>query len=103
MKSRILSSLVLGLILAAGRAWGQPAPNPPAAVPAHLASKPEVTYESPWYMQLSKLARAGIEEPVLVAYVDGAGTFNLTPEQIISLRDLGVSAEVLSAILQHDS
>lgn len=102
MKTRLLASIAIGLVLA-GNVQGQPAPAPGTAVPATLVSNPVPAYESPWYTAFCKLVRAGIEPPVLLAYIDGAGTFNLTSDQIISLRDLGVPADVLSTMLQHDS
>jgi hypothetical protein len=61
------------------------------------------THVSGWYNELVKLARGGIETGVLLAYVDNTpGTFNLGPEEIINLRDLGVSNDVITSALQHD-
>ena len=39
----------------------------------------------------------------MLAFIDSAGTFNLGADQIIELRDLGVSKEVITAIIEHDS
>jgi len=60
------------------------------------------TYLSSWLIELVKLAQAGIEDGVLLTFIDSAGTFNLGADQIIYLRDLGVSNEVISTILEHD-
>jgi hypothetical protein len=39
---------------------------------------------------------------VLLTFVDSAGTFNLTADQIIELRDLGVCTQVITAMIDHD-
>lgn len=50
-----------------------------------------------------RLANAGVDETVMLNYVtNSAGTFNLGADQIIYLRDIGVPAEVVTAMLQHD-
>ena|SRR5258707_858168 len=61
------------------------------------------TYVSSWLAEVEKLARAGVEDGVMLAFIDSAGTFNLGADQIIELRDLGVSKEVITAIIEHDS
>ncbi len=107
MKARILPTWVLALALAASvfPILAQEAVKPSPAVSSNQASStsPTAAYQSPWFTQLCKLARAGIEDRVLVAFIDAAGTFNLRPEQIIQLRDLGVSGDLVNVILQHDS
>ena len=51
---------------------------------------------------LLSLAKSGIEEQILISYIDAAkGPFNLTADQIIELKDLGVSAKVISEALRH--
>jgi hypothetical protein len=49
------------------------------------------------------MAQAGIDDNVLLTYVDSAGTFNLGADEIVYLRDLGVSSQVMVAMIQHDS
>src|SRR6266436_7518186 len=44
-------------------------------------------YVSPWVLDTVKLAQAGIDQGVILNFIDSAGTFNLTAEQIIFLRD----------------
>ena len=60
------------------------------------------TYVSPWLLDIVKLAQAGIKEDVMLTFVDSAGTFNLDADQIIYLRDLGVSGAVVTAMIEHD-
>ncbi|HWW02144.1 MAG TPA: hypothetical protein VNZ64_20760 [Candidatus Acidoferrum sp.] len=107
MKTRISPSWVLGLVLVASVpaiVAQETAKSSPAFAPGQAVStSPVKPYESPWFTELGKLARAGIEDGVMLAFVDSAGTFNLRPEQIIHLRDLGVASDVINAILQHDS
>jgi hypothetical protein len=108
-----LQAALLGMAVAATAGEVQPAPvlnAVPAAQPvdpsqAEAAELQEKTgsYVSPWLMEVLKLSRAGVEEPVVQNYVDTAGTFNLTPELIIYARDSGVTAPVLSSMLQHDA
>lgn len=108
MKTRLSIALSLAFISTLGplTCWAGDTTN---SVPARTQSQPKVLastvkpYESPWYTQISKLAQVGIEDRVMLAFVDSAGTFNLTPNQLVHLRELGVSSEVITAILQHDA
>lgn len=60
-------------------------------------------YVSPWLAEVIKMTRAGIDDDVTLAYVgSAAGTFNLQSGQIIYLRDLGASNDLINAMLQHD-
>ncbi len=107
MKPRISPTWVWGLVLAVplASAVAQTAATTALTNTARKVSSapPAKVYESPWFLELGKLAQSGIEDRVLFAFVDAAGTFNLRPEQIIRLRDLGVSGDVINAVLQHDS
>jgi len=58
---------------------------------------------SPWAGEVVKLEQAGIEENVLLAFIDNSGTFNLDADQIIYLQDLGVPSQTITAMLQHDA
>jgi len=59
-------------------------------------------YVSVWFNEMLKLAQAGISDGVMLSFIDSAGTFNLTAEQIVHLRDLGVSDAVIAAMMAHD-
>ena len=60
-------------------------------------------YLSPWFYEIERLTQAGVEEAVVLSYINNsAGTFNLTADQVISLKNLGVSPQVISAMLEHD-
>jgi len=58
---------------------------------------------SPWASEVVKLAEAGIEDTVLLSFIENSGTFNLGADQIIYLNDLGVPSHVVTAMLQHDT
>ena len=65
-------------------------------------SVPPGAYVSPWLMDVIRLAQSRIDDSIILTFIDSAGTFNLDPDQIIYLRDLGVSAEVITTLIQHD-
>lgn len=53
--------------------------------------------------ELVKLAQAGLDEGVMLAYVtNSASTFNLSADQIVYLNDVGVAASVVTAMIQQD-
>lgn len=58
---------------------------------------------SPWAGEIVKLTKAGIEDGVILSFIDNSGTFNLGAEQIIHLSHQGVSGEIITAMLQHDA
>jgi hypothetical protein len=57
---------------------------------------------SPWTAEIVKLAESGIEEDVVLSFIDNSGLFNLGADQIIYLSDVGVSGRIINAMLQHD-
>lgn len=57
---------------------------------------------TPWTAEIVKLAESGIEDDVMLSFIDNSGTFNLGADQIIYLSDLGVSGQIISEMLQHD-
>ena len=126
MKARTLSGWVLGMVLASGAvvpgvaqdalkpsqttvssnntAATVPAPAAPA-LPNNAGDKsPSSTlYASPWVDEVERLTKAGVDEGVVLAYViNSAGTFNLTADQIVRLKSVGVSPQVVNAMIQHD-
>jgi len=53
--------------------------------------------------QVVRLTQAGVDESVILTYVsNSSSTFNLDSDKIIYLRDIGLSKEVLTAMIQHD-
>ena len=77
----------------------KPEPAPAAAPPA----LPEHLNFSPATLELVKLARAAVPESVMLAYVtNSTRTFNLLADHIVYLNDLGVSSEVIRAMIEQD-
>ena len=109
MKTRTLATGVFGLgwILALGSAVAQEAARQEAPVPklpipeeSAKAAKPLLTG---WAFEVARLVQAGVQDSVTLTFItNSAGTFNLGAEQIITLRDLGVSNDLLQAMLAHD-
>jgi hypothetical protein len=53
-------------------------------------------------VEVVKLVQAGMEESVILAYIDRCPTaFEPTVDEILYLNDLGVSAKVISALIRH--
>ena len=69
----------------------------PVSAPANLSLSPGIS-------EVVKLAQAGVGEEVIFAYVDKfGGSFQLGADQILYLKDLGVSENVLTTMLKHDA
>ena len=126
MKTRTLSGWILGMMLAGGAVMlgvaqdalvpSQPAaPSNSSAVTAPAPAAPSLTnkaadisatsnlYVSPWVDEVERLTQAKVDEGVVLAYViNTAGTFNLTADQIVRLKNLGASPQIINAMMQHD-
>ena len=58
---------------------------------------------SAWSSEIQKLTQAGVDERVILTYItNSAGIFNLSPDQIICLKNSGVSPRVITVMIQHD-
>ncbi|MBU6410653.1 MAG: hypothetical protein KGR98_09715, partial [Verrucomicrobia bacterium] len=72
--------------------------NPPA--PAELPS--DIVPGSP-VAQVVEMAQAGVSESVIISFVNAsAAPFNLTADDIIYLKDIGLSDNVVNAMIQRD-
>jgi hypothetical protein len=105
-KKIIFGAAVLAAVLLAGHlpqnsnAEAQSVPPDGSTAPGALPS--DIEPDSP-LAQVIRLAQSGVEESVLLAYVNNSGSaFNLTPDQIIYLKDLGVPNDVVTAMIQRD-
>jgi hypothetical protein len=79
-------------------------PQLPSVESDVLVSKrqaPEIRL-SPWTREIVKLAESGIEDSVILSYIENSGTFNLGADQIVYLNDLGLSSEIITSMLRHD-
>ncbi len=85
-----------------------PASEPSRAAPsvpsdAGNTSLSSNTPLSPGAQEIQSLTQAGLDERVILVYVTNfTGIFSLDPDNIIYLRDLGVSDPVINAMILHD-
>jgi hypothetical protein len=80
---------------------------PPAGsvTPQHPAANtpPAIISWSPWFYEVERLAKAGVDEGVVQTYINStAGTFNLTADQVIYLKNLGLSPQMINTMIDHD-
>ena len=74
--------------------------RPHRTIPAAL---PPGIYPSSALAQVIKLTQAGVSEDVIMAYVtNSTSLFNLDPDKIIYLKDIGVPDELVTAMMQRD-
>lgn len=83
------------------------AESPIESAPAKIVSTPQPAPQSAALnsaaSDIAKLAQAGVDESVMLAFVTNSPhTFNLSSDQIIYLNDIGVSGNVVTAMIQHD-
>lgn len=85
-----------------GAAVHPPEKPEPAPASAVKPVPPDLKF-SPATRELVKLAQAGVSESVMLAFVtNSTSTFNLGADQIVFLNDLGVSSEVIRAMIEQD-
>src|SRR5207302_9275902 len=71
-----------------------PQPPPSAAVPANLA---------PAAAEVVRLAESGVGEDVILAYIQNSqAPFEVSADQVLYLRDIGLSSQMISAMLNRD-
>lgn len=82
------------------------APPPERAEPApgsEIKALPANLKLSPNAAEMVQLTQAGVNDEVMLAFITNTpGMFNLGADQIIYLNDLGVSSEVITAMIEHD-
>ncbi len=95
--------LVTALALPLLSGYGQ---TPEAAVPgapgqAQVAAPVNL---SPGAAEVIRLAGSGVGDDVVLAYIQNSqAPFNLTAEDVLYLKDIGLSPQVASAMLSHDT
>ena len=108
-----LFATTLTALVTFGCAHAQPTPPPPppAAVisappvtPAGAPAQPANPVVSPAAAEVVRLAQAGTSEDVVLAYIQNdTAPFNLGADQILYLRDIGVSSTAITAMINRDS
>jgi hypothetical protein len=78
-----------------------PPPTAPAASQADLPAPPAV---SPTVAEVVRLAESGVGEDVIMAYIQNSpGAFDLSADQILYVKDVGLSSQVITAMLNRDA
>jgi hypothetical protein len=68
-----------------------------------IATLPVDLHLSPNLTEVTKLIQAGVAESVVRSFISNtSGAFSLGSDEIIYLNDLGVSGEVITAMMEHD-
>src|SRR5437016_1684173 len=102
-KKGIWWSCVISTALPLLCANAQPAPDSFAPPPGQALSPAPVAV-SPAVAEVIRLAESGVGEDVIQAYIQNCPEgFNLTADQILYVRDVGLSSEVISAMLNRDA
>jgi hypothetical protein len=104
MKTTTWSGLVVSALLAFCGGCASEHPAPPAAAPTRISSVEPVTGLSPAATEAVTMAMAGNTEENLLAYAQTSPReFALSSEQVLYLRDVGLSSRVISAMLERDA
>src|SRR5881628_3479034 len=75
-------------------------PPPPGNAPvAGQAASPAPPAVSPTVAEVIRLAESGVSEDVIMAYIQNSpGAFDLSADQILYVKDLGLSSQVTTAM-----
>src|SRR5439155_10018762 len=96
--------LVGSVLLLLVQTYAQPAPGPAAATPvAEQKSNPVPASISPGAAEVIRLAQSGVGEDVIKAYIENSASgFELSADHILYLRDLGISSDLITDMLNRD-
>jgi hypothetical protein len=100
-----MKSLPLGTVAALAVAlFSARAQTPPLAVaPAAVSAAPVPADLSPSAAEVVRLARSGVSDPVVLTYINNSQSlYNLSANNILYLKNAGLSSQILSAMLSHD-
>jgi hypothetical protein len=120
MKTTIFRKFILGAVIlpaiffiGALPSNSQTEPPPPPGAPAATAddsaqantpaSLPQDIPPGSPLAQVVQMAQAGVNENVIASYINNSGAaFNLTSDQIIYLKDIGLPDDAVTAMMQRD-
>jgi hypothetical protein len=99
----VLGTAVVVLCLAGGHSLPvASAQDQSAPVPGDATLPADIAPDSP-LAQVVRMAQSGVNESVILAYINNSGSpFNLTTDQIIYLKDLGLPDDAVTAMIQRD-
>ncbi len=93
----------LALPLLSGYAQPPPASNLGSPAPGQTVS-PAPAPVSPAVAEVVRLAESGVAEDIVMAYIQNSPAgFNLSADQILYVRDLGLTSQVITAMLNRDA
>jgi hypothetical protein len=110
MKTRFLKTIFGAALLPAALSAiclpensGAQTPPDDATQPASPDTLPADILPASPLAQVVQLAQSGVDEAVILAYVNNSSSpFNLTSDQIIYLKDLGLPNDAVTAMIQRD-
>jgi hypothetical protein len=110
MKLMISLVWVTGLILASTSVAGELISTPQRAQTNSALIRtdtpkplPANGFLSTWFLEVVKLEQARIPDEITLAFVTNCtGTFNLGPDQIVYLKQIGTSSQVINAMIAQD-
>ena len=81
-------------------AYSQPSPAPAAAA---ASAAPLPSDLAPSAAEIVKLAQSGVGDDVVLAFIKNSqAPYHLSAENILSLKNAGLSSKVLAAMVKHD-
>src|ERR1700733_530760 len=106
-KERLFSAAILAIAFACAPVQqilqAQPAPPDANASTDNSATLPTDIQPGTPLAQAVQMAQSGVDESVIMSYINNSGApFNLTSDQIIYLKDLGLPNEAVTAMMQRD-
>src|SRR5258706_1701845 len=100
----LLAAVALPLQIVNAQTPEGPAGESPVPLPEEQQRSAPVPADlSPTVREVLRLSESGVGDQVVLAYIQNAQTsFSLSADHILYLRDLGLSPEVTTAMLNHD-
>ena len=102
----LVSLLAAGFVVSAPADDQTKAPSPPAPAPTSAEQTPQPSKQAtstiaPQLAEVTRMAQAGVNENVILTYIDKSPGFTLSANDVVTLHDRGVSLTVITAMLQH--
>lgn len=104
MKAKRISAIALGVTLTviSSCALNLRAADESNTVLATLKKYANTSQLAPALEEIVKLTKGGVAESITLAYIQNSSTaYSLDAQDIVRLRDQGVSAQVMTALMQH--
>jgi len=80
------------------------APDSEGAPSAQSKPQQGVVYLTPQLAEMLRLTRAGVNQDVIIAYIKNSDwAYNVDASEVVTLRNLGISPQVITALLERDA